>query len=167
MKLILIIALLLAWAGAGYGQKEGKETLKGIHTVEAVVENFNEDNLAGLSKTTIQTDVELRLRHIGIVVSKDDSGFLYVIINGLEIKRDDGSSSGVFCYMVSIEYRQNAALLRNPSIIALNATTWSTAPIIGVTIREHLHQKIRDAVARGVDRFLNDYLTVNPVERAR
>jgi hypothetical protein len=111
--------------------------------------------ILSLSKDTIQTDVELKLRLAGIRVVTDDedaklpgSPALYVNLN----LTDDARVAHV-----DVELEQNATLERN-TLWTPRITTWST----GVLLSNPTAQGIRDAVKDHVDTFLNAWFSVNP-----
>ncbi len=55
-------------------------SLAGVREMNVVVEELNSE-LKGLTKNQIQTDVELRLRRVGIRVDKNSIPFLYINLN--------------------------------------------------------------------------------------
>lgn len=66
---LMAVVLVAATAATAIDSKDGRETLRGLKGVYVLVEHLNpEAERDGLDKTTIQTDVELKLRQAGIQV---------------------------------------------------------------------------------------------------
>lgn len=131
-------------------------TLKGISALNVRVANLSDGaKLLGLTKETIQTDVELKLRLAGMrVVTQEEDfklpgmPFLWVYVNLTDVA--DAAH-------IQIELRQNAQLERNGER-AISVATWRG----GAVIANPSLQTIRDDVKDSVDTFLNAWLSVNP-----
>jgi hypothetical protein len=140
----------------------GRDTksLQGLQGMEVIVEELgSEIEQAGLHRTAIQTDVELKLRLAGItVLSREERlsqpGTPYLYINPTVVLGGEAVYYGISC-----ELHQRVTLARNESI-STSASTW----FIGMTggIRISGLQTIRDRIKDEVDTFINDYLSVNP-----
>ncbi len=118
----------------------------------------------GLTKDRLQTDVELRLRKAGIqVLTKkqwlDAPGSPYLYVEVGTIKEKEGSLAGLYTYSLSVSLSQKVALTRNPSMTR-HAPTWGV-DVIGSVGADNL-QSICDRLVNLVDKFINDYLAVNP-----
>jgi hypothetical protein len=116
----------------------------------------------GLTKTAIQTDVELKLRQAGIpVLDAKDPKLPKLEVAALEINVNIVTSSdGIWVFTVSVALGQNVRLVRDPSIIGVFANTWDvveTGRVGKPNVRE-----LRDLIKDGVDTFINAYLSVNP-----
>ena len=132
-----------------------RETLKGLKGVRVVVEDLKpEVEQAGLTKASIQTDVELKLRLAGIPILTDsDAPFLLVdpqILRG---------SSGIWSFCIKVELGQKVFLSRAPAI-GLLASTWSVGSFGHVS--EDTVRTLRDPIKDKVDQFINAYSSVNP-----
>ena len=115
---------------------------------------------AGLTSDLLQTDVELRLRSVGIrIVSSAeaiDAPSLQVSVNGLETQTARGAHLG-YAAAVSFEFFQDVSLVRKPKL-TLKAATWSVSNVaVGPTTAV-----IRDCAKDLADKFANDFLTANP-----
>jgi hypothetical protein len=131
-------------------------TLKDISAVFVVVEQLPDGaKKLGLTKETIQTDVELKLLVGGIGVTTRDEGkklpgrpVLFIDVN---------MTNNAKAANISVELDQDALLARNGRP-APSVQTWSTV----VLLTNPDAQVIRDAVKDLVDKFLNAWLSVNP-----
>ncbi|GAI14126.1 unnamed protein product [marine sediment metagenome] len=140
------------------------ETLKGIKGVYVVIETLKPEIEAdGLEESQIQTDVELKLRLAGIKVLTEEEmfkepGMPYLCVNVNAFKND---ILRIYAYNISIELGQLVYLERDIGIgIKHYGITWEIS-VIGV-IREKNVDSIRDSVKNLIDKFINDYLSVNP-----
>jgi len=139
-------------------------SLKGLQGVYILVESIKpEIEKLGLTQSKIKTDVELRLRKAGIkVLSKQDSfeapgmPYLYIIANVLP-----HPSLGTVAYTVKVELCQEVILSRNNQDKG-DASTWWTPGMLGLAGKNQFVRIIRDEVADQVDKFINDYLSLNP-----
>jgi hypothetical protein len=131
-------------------------TLQGISTVFVLVESLPDGaKVLGLSGDTIQTDVELKLRLAGMRVVTEEEGvklpggpYLYVRIT---------LTDNAVAASIEVELVQSALLQRN-NLFAPSVTTWDKLHVLSYPTS----QGIRDAVKDDVDKFLNDWLSVNP-----
>jgi hypothetical protein len=110
----------------------------------------------GLSASQIKTDVELRLRRNGIKVDDNSRNYLDVFVKVL--KAQPPGPRG-YAYSIDVTVIQPALLERDKSPVPL-ATTWQ-AGVLGTLSPESLRD-IRGFVLDYVDKFINDYLAVNP-----
>jgi hypothetical protein len=118
-----------------------------------VVENLKPDvERDGLNASTLQTDVELKLRQAGIRV-EETTAYLYVRVTTL--KRE-----AMYAYSMTANLSQHVVLVRDPAISA-NAVTWNALGGIGMVGSARL-SVIRDYVRDVVDEFVNAYLAANP-----
>ena len=162
-----VIALLVLVAIPSRAQDQGQQldrkTLKGLKGVAVVIENL--DYYApeiGLSESTLQADVELKLRLAGIpILSSSDAqrtgGTVYVSV--LPVPTTTDNSWWAAC--VDVQFLQPASLVRDHTIFAWTAATWSKASMVAAN-RSDAAEAIRNKVKDFTDRFINDYLAVNP-----
>ena len=137
--------------------------LAGITAIHVVVEDINRDaERDGLLRSTLQTDVELKLRLAGIHVVTErewwdstDSGTLYLRVGTLK-----HVESGLYAYDIDLHLKESARRVRKPTII-LSAVTWNTPGMIGLVGVKNLSE-VRQSVRDLVDRFINAYLAANP-----
>jgi len=154
-RILQLVVLLLAVTVLGMGRDA--KSLRGIHGLKVVVEVVGTDiEQAGLHRTDIQTDVELQLRLAGIKVLPEDdqSASPYLYINAHVILGQ--YNSGLHYAAVDCELHQYVILARDESI-STDATTWDTGSA-GTSSLEHVRDHTKDLV----DKFINDYLSVNP-----
>ena len=160
-----ILWLFNLFYSTGFAQTDEKrEALKGLKSLLVLVgELKTEIEQTGLlTKSIVQTDVELQLRKIGIkVLTKDEiqklplsSGMPCLYINANIIK----SKTGYYIYNIVVQLQEYVTPIRTPSIIVPAVTTWDTS-VLG--LNSDL-RKIRQTISNEIDIFLNDYLTVNP-----
>ncbi len=154
-SLVFGIALLFLDIPAWADNSIGGATLKGIKAVAVVVEEMRADAEGdGLTRSQLQTDVELRLRQAGIPVDNDAPGVLYLAVNTVK------SQGGFYAYVIGVEFAQGVLLARDPSITTFD-TTWRAIPGVGIINAINLHT-VRDDVRDQVDEFINAYLEQNP-----
>jgi len=138
-----------------------RETLAGLTGVGVLVEEMNPDaEKDGLARSTLQTDVELKLRQAGIrVLSKDEwlaapgRPSLYLNVNTF-------SRTGLYAYCILLKVKQRVTLIRNLATTSWG-TTWDSRGFMGTVGADNLHT-VRDDVRDQVDQFINAYLAANP-----
>lgn len=141
-----------------------RATLAGLTGVRIFVGNIDSDaEKAGLNQSTLQTDVEVRLRHAGIRVLTEDKWFvspgmpsLYLRVDMIE-DRDDG----LYAYHIRLELAQQVRLARDPEIRTFDRV-WGARESIGIAGADNLSTSIRERVRDKVDEFINAYLAANP-----
>ncbi len=132
-----------------------RASLKGVQAVQVVVERMAPDaERDGLTKSLLQTEVEARLRQAGIEVKPSGDPYLYVAIDTRK------SKSGVYTYMVRVQFCQAVTLWRDPTSIRYGAITWDVGGF-GQLPSPRL-QEVRSDLADYVDKFINAYLEQNP-----
>lgn len=164
MRAALVLLVLLG----SFGEPQAAEpsltrfNLKGLTGVYVSVEGFGEAaQRAGLSESTIQTDVELKLRMAGIKVMtleewdatrfQPTGGYFFVNITATHTRPGESAA-----FNVAIELREDVRLVRNGALVQL-AATWSSAAV-GYGDIPHVRNSAKDLV----DRFINAWLSVNP-----
>jgi hypothetical protein len=160
-----MVLLLAASAATAEDNESSRRSLKGLKGVHVAVENLSaEVERDGLNETSIQTDVELKLRQAGIRVLTAAEMFaapgrpiLFINVN----PKSDARGVGVlYAFFIDVELRQSVQLDRDPSIWPGTAATWNVASI-GTVGRSNLRE-LRDIIKDQVDQFINAYLSVNP-----
>jgi len=150
-----------AWA---IDDDDTRQTLSGMSSVSVLIEHLPDDlTLGGLSRDSLQTDVELRLRIAGIrvptgqeILSKPGMPFLYVVVNGARTSMTTGKQIG-YSGVVKLELMQDVRLVRNPTIQS-KAPTWSVSKIVGGAKIDVFQNAVREMT----DKFSNAYLAANP-----
>ncbi len=141
---------------------EARSTLKGIKALRVEVESLPSDlERLGLTNDQIRTDVELRLRQLGITVSDPEdpaTPLLWVALNS-----HHQTDSPVVGFSIKVEFIQFVRLSRNRNIRA-PAPTWTVDGVgtADVSPSEATRTEIRGLLRDFVDRFLNAYLEQNP-----
>jgi hypothetical protein len=137
-----------------------RDTLKGLHGVNVLVEELQpEAEKYGLTKEAIQTDTELRLRQYGIkVLSPEEPLISWLYINVTTVVDEP---LGIAAVAVQVQFRQQVLLYRNLKTRVI-ATTWRKDMVVrvGATKLKDVRESVKDLV----DKFINDYLAVNPKE---
>ena len=137
-------------------------SLKDLPGVRVVVEHFRsgaED--AGFDSQAFQTDVELKLRMAGIKVTKDpDFPELYLNVNALHRERNRNHAYGISLNLIQ-PVRLQSQLRSDPEKTAEDiwAITWTTG-LLGFGVVADARAAVKDLV----DRFVNDWLEVNPLQ---
>jgi len=151
LGIVMLLPIATAWVRDSAAQRA---TLKGVAIVEVVVEAM--DPVAegdGLTRSQLQTDVELRLRQAAIAVGPTLTGHLYVNVD--TEKSDHGQ---MYAYNVSVQYIQQVVLARDPKA-PIFAATWETGGV-GMIAASRLRE-VRQDVANYVDQFVKAYLEQN------
>lgn len=119
-----LIGLILLWGILGLGasghcadDEQTRETLRGLSGVAVLIEELTrEAEQAGLTRTQLQTGVELRLRQAGIPVLTEQEWlrtpgrpFLYIRV-GTFMSREMG---GVFAFHIAVELHQRVTVEQN------------------------------------------------------
>jgi hypothetical protein len=155
-RLVFGISLLLlpvpAW---GEGSAAQRATLRGVNTVEVVIEAIDPAaEQDGLTRSQLQTDVEERLREARIAVGPTLTGHLYVNVDTVK-----GEHGQTYAYNVSVQYVQQVMLARDPKA-PVYVPTWDTGGV-GMIAAARLRE-VRQDVANYVDQFIKAYLEQNP-----
>lgn len=160
----LAMFLLLAASAATAGDDGfSRPSLKGLKGVYVLVESLQaEAERSGLNQTSIQTDVELKLRQAGITVLTEAEGHaapggptLYINVN-----TQSSRSGSLYAFSIDVELKQDVLLDRDPSIRLPGVATWSMGGV-GIVSRDSFRE-IRNDIKDDVDQFINAYLSVNP-----
>ena len=158
-------------------EKFGVSTLHDLKTIYPVAlivvqggDKLVADQIGSLTRTEIQTQVELALRKAGIKVYYGDIAvqlFIYVEAHKIDFPTSKGSKP-LYAFKVSTELHQQVILSRDPKI-RTKVKTWPAHPfVVGRGIQfassETVGQWIKQDVAKQMDVFCNDYLAANPKE---
>jgi hypothetical protein len=160
----MAVLLVAATAATAQDRDYGRETLRGLNGLRVLIGDLKPDaERDGLQKTTIQTDVELKLRLAGIkVLTQTETmaapGRPCLHIRVATLSPEPGP--GLYAYFIEASLLQQVRLERNPST-TFGAVTWFTTSRIGTVGSSNL-ATIRDAIKEEVDVFINAYLSVNP-----
>jgi len=165
----LVLILLLGFSSICTSSALAAEvpwaSLRGLKGVGVVVEELTPDaKRGGLAEEQLRLDVEWRLRKAGIPVLSGASlrgvsgpPYLSISVAALQGK---GRLAPLFVYTAKVELKQGATLVRNPSL-NVSAATWTLSGV-SMTGHRRFRQGAHARVASYVDRFIRDYLAVNP-----
>jgi hypothetical protein len=158
---IVVFILALVTPAVAQDTKDERATLAGLTGVSVGVENMSaEAERDGLTRSALQTDVELKLRLAGIPVLTlmesvlaPNGANLYLNVNML------GDEMGLYAYSIRLELKQRVRLYRDPTVVT-PAATWGTGSV-GLVGKVRL-TSVRDGVRDRLDQFINAYLAANP-----
>jgi len=131
------------------------KTLKGLGSV-AVSVGSSSCLPVGLNEYTTKTEVELRLRQVGIRVEDSSRAALNVLALCYQVK---DPRVDIVAYSVRA-YVKQFTLWGKPSEF-VDVITWQSLEVIGAGSNEGLEKYIRDKIQDRVSEFLNAYLAAN------
>ncbi len=164
IKMFSVMMMILLLSSGVMTQTIGKDSLKGLKSVHVIIENLKSDiEKDGLNASTIQTDVEQKLRMAGIKVLTEEEwikepGSPYLYVGVSSYKRD----TGLYAFHIEVELSQEVILYRKPDVLC-PAITWACVGLTG-TVGAKKVNGLRDRIKDRVDLFINDYFDVNPKE---
>ena len=159
---VWVLGTLVVWPMVGHAASQAqRESLRGLDGVYVLVEDLNDDTKrAGLTVAQIKTDVELKLRKVGIRITtreerltEEGSPHLYVNVNVV-------GSQQYYAYNISVSLKQSVYLQRN--FLLIRVPTWTTGGA-GKASSRSIREDARKNLGDFVDRFINDYLAVNSI----
>jgi hypothetical protein len=147
---VFVLSMALAFPlSCNAAESDVIDGLKAVRVRQDVIDEFVE---AGLNEQQLRTDLEVKLRVVGIEVAKrGGEPWLALIIDGFKLR------NGLYVYAISLSLDEYVTVKRNSNSIL--ATTWSTHPIYGSTSNVF---DIRNAAKRIMDEFINEWLEENP-----
>jgi len=150
-------------------QKGSKtDPLLGLNAVNVSILGIDEEDERkwDLSKSTLQTSVELKLRQAGIKVV-EKLAYKHLIVR-LLIAKPIGTTAPKYpsfgTYTSSVALVEAVYLARDPSVMCF-VRTWNS--LRAVTSTDKVGEDIRSTVSNQIDEFLNAYLAANPKEPLR
>jgi hypothetical protein len=157
--LFVLLVATSAWAS---GTPFEIGSLRGLKDLAIVVEDLHPDiEQDGLDRSTIKTDVELKLRLAGIRIAtfaevpRTGGGrYLYVNVNSTQMKE-----LSLYAVSIRLELVQGVLLARDPTTI-LPGRTWAVSSV--TCVGKNAVSSARDVIKDLVDVFINDYLAANP-----
>ncbi len=168
VTLALLVGLGSVVEAVGPLEQHRRQSLTGIPgvivSVEKIEQNAERD---GLIRTTLQTDVELRLRQAGIrVLTKEESQLtLSVPVLYVKVRTIKSRDSTSYAFYIAVDLAQTATLLRDQTKFQKGVTTWKALDTLGTVGRRKI-TTLRDEVRDMVDEFINAYLAANPMGQA-
>jgi len=165
---LVVSGVLCAQMRVAEKQREVLQGLRAVAVMVQVVDPHHGAERAGLSKATLQTDVELRLRKNRIrvltereeVLSAPGLPVLWLTVNVSSLGEMSRALEGLHVVEISLSLKEDVVLARNPELQCW-ATTWHKHAL-GAVGTYKLASYPRDFVRDLVDTFCNDYLTANP-----
>lgn len=166
-KKILSCLTVLLFTSVIQGQELTLEQkpLRGLPGLHVIVEKTSNSSAEtrGITKSQLQTDVELRLRKAGIRVLTEREWLLnsrtpalYVNLNIFALDR---IAEGYYAYSINLEVKQVVYLKTSPAVETL-AATWDKG-LAGAAGSKGLDD-VRSGLGDLVDYLINDYLAANP-----
>jgi hypothetical protein len=140
-----------------------KESLKGLQGLGILVEPLDpEIEKAGVSREHLKQEVELKLRQAGIRVLTEKERveapgkpYLYINLNAYSWREEV-----IYGYSLKIDFNQLILLDRDKKIGSFGTTWYSgSAGMIGAN---KLKTFIKTELVDTLDKFITDYLAVNP-----
>jgi len=164
LRVLMLLVLTLCWPTVGFAfTADKRDTLRGLKEVSVLVEFLPDDvEREGLSREHLTHDIEARLRQAGLrvltiseIATSPGAPYLYVAVYPIT-----GPSVNVNAYAIGLTLKQLVQLSRSPTT-ELFATTWEgPAPPSSLSAPRVLD--ILSRVSGVLERFIIDYLTVNP-----
>ena len=164
MRVLILLGLTLCWSTVGFTfTADKRDTLRGLREISVLVEYLPDDvEREGLSREQLNSSIEGRLRQAGLrvltiseIAKSPGAPYLYVAVYPIT-----GPSVNLNAYAIGLTLKQLVQLSRNPTT-EFFATTWEgPAPPGSLTAPRVLD--IRSSIADAVERFIIDYLAVNP-----
>jgi hypothetical protein len=169
-SLVLLVILIISNTGNTGAQslKQSINSLKGVNKAGVIIEKVNQvlnDN--GINEDDIMKDAVEKLDSAGITVvdkaamhSLPGAPYLYINIGAIKSKIAD-----VYAASLTIEFRQDVNLSRNPKLEYFGAATWS-ATDVGIFSADKL-KEIRLYARDMIDKFIKDYIKANKMKEIK
>lgn len=163
--LALALALVLALGSPVSADERlfGLDALRGLTALQVLVEPISLDaEKDGVKRSTLQADMELRLRRAGIGVVTDrsvpvlESAVLRLRLDDLKRDLEQGSYHE---FRLTLEVIQDVQLVRDPAVQASSAA-WSRT-MGGTRLSATLVASVRGALRQEMEHLLDDYLAAN------
>lgn len=156
MQILFYVMLVLV------GQYVGQdEYLKNIQHYWVVV---NVASSCPISETRVKTDIELRLRSLGIQISQDDKVIQELNVSLQCISDSDSSETALaYAYTIGIDFRAPVTLASGKKAMA---TVWDCGSI-GLAGASKIKSQLRESDKNQVDRFANAWLKTHPTKSGK
>jgi len=150
MKRILVVVFMFLMISDAQATSEfEKESLRGLPSFFVLIEDVSRDSV--VTKQTLRTDVELRLRDAGISIFDQNRHPRSAPSLHVRLAQKENA------FYLGLSLAQSVSLLRSPTVV-VPVTTWEVG-MVGVNpTAPYIRQKVKDLT----DMFINDYLSVNP-----
>jgi hypothetical protein len=161
---LVVNMALMAGPSRAYAldNEQTRPSLRDLTGVYVIMEDLKPDvERDGLNSGELHSDIENRLKEAGIKVLsgrawREEEGrpWLYVYPHVL---RREFYARMVYVFSISVEFKQQVSLVRNPSVEVF-ATTWSKN-VVGKT---GFPEDIRKNILSALDDFIEAFFSVNP-----
>ena len=153
-QILISVLLVLGLVSVVVAQSREAQSLKGITNLRVVVDYLQPNLESIVNASQLQTDIELRLRQNGIIIDPSATALIYVTLNSVTAR-----STPITATNIEIALMQSVMIPRNGRMTL--AVTWRAgrASMIGNSM---LAKSVKEDVQDLMNKFLNDYLTVNP-----
>ncbi len=161
-NLLLTLVLSLASIAPQPGSDIPRKSLAGISILGVFVDSLSPDALTdGLTRDQLKTDVELKLSLAGIDLStKFDASLPYIYVQVAYFNRSDVEGRPIECTLgVNISFIQTATLFWNQEFMPV--VTWNHSAIASGP-RGKGRGLVQEQISDIMDKFINDYIAVNP-----
>lgn len=154
---------------SGYTEAQNLEqslaSLRGVNKAGLIIEDLGRVlHDSGINEDDIRKDALGKLDSAGITVVQNSemhnlpgSPYLYMNIGAVKSKQDD-----LYAVSLTVEFRQDVNLSRNPNQIYYGAATWSASDV-GIFSTDKL-KEIKEYAKGMVEKFIMDYLKANKME---
>jgi hypothetical protein len=152
--LVIAVLICLGTIVPAAAQHVEERALRGITKLDVVIEDLPPPIESIISAEQLKTDVEQRLKQNGLRI---ESGryIPYILVSLTALKH---RSLSLFVYNVDVSFQQEGLIMNGTQ---LPVTTWHRGTI-GYAGMNEFRDEARSAIRDLVDKFLNDYLSVNP-----
>jgi hypothetical protein len=161
---VVIVLSVVGTFNAGLARAEaGINTLRGIDTIKVAIEDLAADSTSGgVTEDGLRSHAELALKQVGVNLADSSAGgpeSLLVPVLYLSLSTD--RADGFLTFLIRLEFLQAVSLVRDSTITASIATTWSTVRFGRVD--EHGYaSKVQSVLEIMLQSFQDDFLSVNP-----
>lgn len=155
---VLLVALMAAAQPLlSQADPDAAVTLRGLSGIKVVIEDMPDAWQAGIDTAALRVAVELEFRRNGVVVSSQYAEYFYLNITLGQISANTG-----WAYSYAASFGQAVILARDPSSPPVVAYTWNSGGL-GYARPAAIASAVQHHALNLVQRFVNDYLRVNPV----
>lgn len=161
--LAAVPVLGLAWTALALDTPNERVTLEGLWAVHVVVDELSpEAEQAGLTRASLQSELERRLRQGGLRVLSAPEALKSAIRPTLHLRVElvrSRDAPELYVFSVDLTLRQRIQLMRDRRIES-HAITWSENRRVG-TVEATRRGVVRDVVRAKVERFVTAWRTAN------
>ncbi len=156
----LLVTILLAVYRCAFPE-DTRSTLHGLKAIEILVEEVPKIPDLRLTTEQIRTDVERRLRLLGIEVLEDSMKIPGNPILYVKLAVTQSYDAPLYAVASEVSLKQYIQVVRDPSLKAVMVPTWDTQSLSIIAGEANL-QSVRETIGFNVDDFCKAYRSVNP-----